>query len=173
MEFSELLLSRRSCRRYRVCAPVSRETLSAVLADTVLAPSWKNTETARYYAALSADAADAVRAALPDFNVDSTQNAAAYVVTTFVRGVSGKIGDASNDKWGAYDCGLQAAYFVLSARAHGLDSLIMGLYDEKALRTLFAIPENEEVMSVIALGQAADVPALRPRKTPAEVSKVK
>ena len=38
------------------------------------------------------------------------------------------------------------------------DTLIMGMRDADALRTLFDIPGNEEVMAVISLGYRADEP---------------
>jgi len=45
----------------------------------------------------------------------------------------------------------------LKARAMGFDTLIMGGRDSDAFRGLFGIPENEEVMAMIALGyRAAD-----------------
>ena len=45
-----------------------------------------------------------------------------------------------------------------SARAMGFDTLIMGMRDADALRSLFGIPENETVMAVISLGYRAQEP---------------
>jgi nitroreductase len=45
----------------------------------------------------------------------------------------------------------------------------MGIRDAGAIREKLSIPENEEIMSVIAVGKAAEAPAPRPRKAPEEV----
>jgi len=47
---------------------------------------------------------------------------------------------------------LSNCYLILKARAMGFDTLIMGMRDADALRSLFSIPEDEAVMAVIALG---------------------
>jgi hypothetical protein len=39
------------------------------------------------------------------------------------------------------------------------------------IREMLGIPENEEIMSVIAIGKQAKEPAMRPRKDPDEVMK--
>ena len=56
-----------------------------------------------------------------------------------------------------------------AAKDMGYDTLIMGIRDAGAIREKLSIPENEEIMSVIAVGKAAEAPASRPRKAPEEV----
>ena len=51
----------------------------------------------------------------------------------------------------------------------GLDTLIMGLFDEAKLREIFAIPEDEKITVVIAIGKGAQEPVLRPRKSLEEI----
>ena len=91
-------------------------------------------------------------------------NACAFLVCTFEKGKSGFFrGNPANDAgdfWGAYDNGLNNAYLVLKAREMGFDTLIMGMRDADPLRALFAIPENEAVMAVIALGYRAEEPRM-------------
>ena len=71
--------------------------------------------------------------ALPSFNAASSANAAALVAVTFVPGESGYMGDTPADElgemWGAYDCGLASSYFILAAKNHGWNTLIMGIRD--------------------------------------------
>ena len=84
------------------------------------------------------------------------------IVSTYERGKSGFFqGNPANevgDGWGAYDNGLSNCYLVLQARAMGFDTLIMGMREADKLRQLFAIPDNEAVMAVIALGYRAAEP---------------
>ena len=51
------------------------------------------------------------------------------------------------------------------------DTLIMGMRDSGALRSLFGIPEGEEVMAVIALGHRASDPVKPTRKPLDEIAK--
>lgn len=166
MEFKELILARRSVRDYE--SAVSREDLEAILREARRAPSWKNRQTARCWAALTPEAVEAVRAALPDFNRNSSAGAA-LVVTTFVKGVVGFDDDGRpvneiGDGWGAYDLGLHDAYLILAAKDLGYDTLVMGIRDGALLREKLGIPENEEIMSVIAVGKRRSEPPVRPRK---------
>ena len=143
MEFTELIKERRSCRKY--AASAAEPDVAEIIREAQMAPSWKNSQTVRCY--VSGDLSQF----LPDFNRESTRGCGTYIVTTFVKGISG---GADGDKWGAYDLGLHDAYLILAAKNHGYDTLIMGLRDEAGLRAYFDIPENEEIMSVIAVGHA-------------------
>ena len=74
--------------------------------------------------------------------------------------------------WGAYDCGLASAYFVLAAKSHGWDSLILGIRDAEKIKAIMDIPEDETVTSVIALGKSTQSGAKPPRKPVGEVLKI-
>ena len=173
MEFKELIRDRRSVRNYSEA--ISREDLTSILDDARMAPSWKNSQTYRCYAVTDPEKTAAFReAVLPPFNAKNSANAA-YIVTTFVKGISGYNGDVpaneAGDFWGAYDLGLHDAYLILSARDRGYDTLIMGIREAAAIRDLLEIPGDEEILSVIAIGKRAAEPAFRPRKELAEVAK--
>ena len=176
MEFKELIEARRSVRKY-VPGEISEDEMSAIVGEALNAPSWKNTEVTRYYAAVSAEAKERLwKEALPGFNVTSTANAAALVAVTFKKGESGYMGTVAanelGEMWGAYDCGLASAYFVLAAKSHGWDSLILGIRDAEKIKAIMGIPEDEVVTSVIALGKTAQPAAKPPRKPVDEVLKV-
>ena len=175
MELTELIQSRRSVRAYAADRQVTSEQITGLIQATQMAATWKNSQTGRYYAAVSPEMQEKVRACLPAFNQKSSANAA-LIVTTFVKAVSGHTnGTPDNelgDQWGAYDLGLQASYLLLKARDMGLDTLIMGLRDADALRALLSIPENEQIAAVIALGYREGAPVFRPRKVVDEILKV-
>jgi len=167
MEFHDLILKRRSVRAYQPGVVIPAEDLAAIVEAARQAPSWKNRAASRLYIASSAEAVAKVRACLPGFNRNSTANASAYIITTFVRGLSGHTeGKPDNelaDGWGAYDLGLNNAYLLLKATELGYDSLIMGLRDASALREAFAIPANEEICAVLALGKHEGDIVIKPR----------
>ena len=174
MELKLLFKERRSVRAYRP-SDVDVQVLKDAVSCAVMAPSWKNSETARYYFAVGEEKAKKVMALLPEFNQRSCQNVSAFLVTAFETGIAGFSAagvqaDSMGNGWGAYDLGHSNAYFLLALREAGYDSLIMGLRDEAGLRTLFGIPESQQIMGVIAIGKRAGEPVLRPRKDVAEIS---
>ena len=163
MEFMELIEKRRSIRAFDASRKVTKEEMEKLVYAAIQAPSWKNSQTARYYA-------------LPAFNAASAKGAA-LVVTTFVSNRSGfeRDGNATNEcgnGWGYYDLGLHNENFVLRATELGLDTLIMGIRDAGKLRELLSIPETETVVAVIAVGKAAQSPEKPKRKEPGDILKV-
>lgn len=171
--FNELIEARRSVRSYAP-SEITKEELAMIVAEALNAPSWKNNEETRYRIALSADAKNALwKEALPSFNATSSANAAALVVVTFKKGLSGFGGgqpvNVLGDMWGAYDAGLASSYFVLAAKNHGWDTLIMGIRDAEAIRRVLSVPEDEIVTAVIALGKSAQPYFKNPRKAVDEV----
>jgi len=177
MDFDELKEARRSVRKYAK-SEITKDELEQIVKDALNAPSWKNTETTRYYAAATDAAKERMRnEALPSFNAASSANAAALVAVTFVPGESGfSNGSAVDDlenKWGAYDCGLASSYFILAAKNRGWDTLIMGMRDVPKVKAILGIPENEILMSVIAVGKSAQKSMKPPRKPVSDVLKVR
>lgn len=172
MEFTELLKVRRSVRSYKEEA-VSHEDLVTILRQAQQAPSWKNQQTSRCYVAETADTLERLReTSLPAFNQKSSAGTV-LVVTTFVTdivgfGEDGPVNEAGNF-WGAYDLGLHDAYLTLAASNAGYDTLIMGIRDADVIRKELKIPENEQIMSVIAIGKRDKEPVDRPRKELQEV----
>lgn len=177
MEFLQLLEDRRSIRAYSEGVTISREEIEQMIKAAQQAPSWKNSQTGRYYVALSEEAVRTVREnCLASFNYTRTLNAAAFILMTFKSGISGFTPDGNptdslGNGWGAYDLGLQNANFILRAREMGYDTLIMGLRDEKKLRDLFAISEEEIVVSLVAVGKRKADPEKPQRNDVEDIAK--
>ena len=83
MELSILLEERRSIRDYAEGVIINERDIQEMIYAAQQAPSWKNSQTGRYYAAITQEGVARVRQALPEFNAVRTQNAAAYIVTTY------------------------------------------------------------------------------------------
>ena len=165
--FDEIVASRRSVRDYEAGTTITEAEVRALIATAMEAPSWANTQTTRYYVAMSEEKVAAVKGLIGG-NSRNTTNAPVMIVSTFVKGQSGfGRGNPANEVgegWGAYDNGLSNAYFILKARELGYDTLIMGMRDAEGLRQLFGIPENEQVMAAISLGKRASDPRRPDRK---------
>lgn len=160
--FDEVLVSRRSVRSYEAGRSISEAEVRTLLKAVQEAPSWANQQPSKYYVAISPEKVSALSELVGPRNKENVAGAPVLIVSTFEKGKSGFFrGEPANeigDGWGAYDNGLSNAYLVLKARAMGFDTLIMGMRDSGAIRSLFGIPDNEEVMAVISLGYRAGEP---------------
>lgn len=171
MEFQQVIDARQSVRSFNG-KQVSEDILRQMVAAAQAAPSWKNTQTSRYYCISTPELVSKFReTVLPGFNQNSTAGATAYVITTYKKNISGfnkATGEADNEVgngWGAYDLGLHDMLLCAKATELGVDTLIMGLRDADVVADICNIPEEEQVMSIIAVGYRGEsVSAKPPRK---------
>lgn len=149
MELQTAIETRRSIRHYDAEKKVTKEQVETLIKAASLAPSWKNTQTSRYYCVLSEDkVAEFSQKCLPEFNQKNSAGAGALIVATFVKGLVGFDNDGNpvneaGDGWGYYDLGLQNENLLLKATELGLDTLVMGIRDGEAIREMLHIPETE------------------------------
>jgi len=64
------------------------------------------------------------------------------------------------NRWGGYDTGAAAVSMSLQATSLGLITHQMGGFDGDKTRAAFGIPEQYDMMSMIAVGYAADIDSL-------------
>ena len=172
--FDEVLTTRRSVRSYDASKKITETEVRELLKATQEAPSWANQQPTKYYVAISPEKLAAVQDMVGG-NKERIANAPVLIVSTYEKGKSGFFQDKQTnevgDGWGAYDNGLSNCYLILKARAMGFDTLIMGMRDADKLRDLFAIPGNETIMAVIALGYRAEEPKRPDRRDLDEIAK--
>lgn len=176
MELQKVMESRRSVRSYDATKKVGEEQMKELVEAASLAPSWKNSQTARYYCILDEKKIkEFAKNCLPERNAKKAEGAA-LVVTTFVSNVAGFDVQGNPDNecgngWGFYDLGLHNQNFVLKAKEMGLDTLIMGLRDSDKIREMLDIPTTETIVAVIAVGYGVEEPKMPKRKTTDEILK--
>ena len=171
METIQAIRSRRSIRKYQQ-NPVSHEVIEQIVADAAYAPSWKNTQIARYVLVEDRTTIDKMAEEMVlDFklNEKTLKNCPAVMVLTYVTGRSGYERDGSFSTplathWQSFDAGIAAQTFCLSAHALGLGTVIMGIYDPAEVAKVVEIPEGQEVAALIALGHPAQDPQAPARK---------
>lgn len=173
MELSTAITNRRSIRKYDTTKNVSKEQIEELISSAIYAPSWKNSQTSRYYCAVEPTSIDIIKNALPEFN-QKRCNGAALIVTTFVHNCSGFTtqGEPENEcgnGWGYYDLGLANQNILLKATEMGLGTLVMGIRDSEIIRKSLSIPDEETIVSVIAVGYTDTNPDTPSRKTTDEV----
>ncbi len=176
MELKECIEARRSIRRFNGLG-VEREDVEKMIKAAQCAPSWKNSQTARFYCALSPEAVKKVNACLPDFNAERTQGVGAYIITTVKKGLSGCDSDGNyfshiGNGYECFDNGLAVENMILTAYSLGYATLIMGLFDEAAIREYLGVPSDEDVVTVVALGKTDKKPNMPERKPLDEILKI-
>lgn len=177
MELTKCINERRSIRKYKE-AEITNAEIEELIKSAQMAPSWKNSQTARYYVAKSNEYREKMVDALPDFNKGRAKDASCVIVTAVVKGISGYTSEGESAThlghgFQCFDNGLAVENLCLKAYEMGFGTLIMGLYDEKMVRDVFEIPENMDVVALIAVGKADICPSAPQRKELNEILTIK
>ena len=171
MELQKALETRRSIRKYQT-KPVDRALIEEMVKAASLAPSWKNSQVTRFYAADGEKKAELLNC-LPEFNQNNAKDAPVLIVSTAVKNRSGFERDGSysthlKEGFQCFDNGLAVEHLCLKAHELGLGTLIMGLYNEPAIREFLKLDETQEVVAVIAVGYP-DIEPEMPKRRPMDV----
>ena len=172
METIQAIRSRRSIRKYQQ-KPVPHEVIEQIVADAAYAPSWKNTQIARYVLVEDRTTIDKMAEEMVlDFKLNEKmlKNCPAVMVLTYVTGRSGyeRDGSFSTPKeagFEMFDAGIAAQTFCLAAWERGVGTVITGYFDEEKITRLLNLPENQKVSCVIGLGYPDEEPAAPKRKS--------
>ena len=171
MNAVECIKTRRSIRNYKE-DQISQEVLREVVELARFAPSWKNTQIARYYVvkdvALKKNIAENCMMDFT-FNTKTLTKAPALVVVAYVEKRSGFERDGSfstskEDRWEMFDVGIATQTFCLAANEKGLGTCIMGIFDEAKIAEAISLPEGQKVGAVVAIGYPAEEPQAPARK---------
>ncbi len=178
MELINGIENRRSIRKYKQ-DKVSREVIEKILDSARYAPSWKNSQTARYYVVVDEKVkADIAENGTLNFskNKNNISSAPVLVALVTVDGISGYNPDGTatttkGEHWQSFDAGIACEAFCLAAYEYGLGTLIMGIFDENKVKKIIGIKENEKISALIALGYPDEEPDAPARKGIEEISK--
>ncbi len=156
MNFFELITRRESCRSY-LDTPVSREKLVACVEAAGLAPSACNSQPWHFIIVDEADAKkkllEATVDVIPGMNGFAAQAPAAIIVLEGKATLLARMGGSINHQHYAHmDVGNALAYLTLSATELGLDTCILGIFNENKLKASFDIPESFRVRAVVLFG---------------------
>lgn len=171
MTAKECIMGRRSIRRFKADA-VSHELLAEVVETASFAPSWKNTQIARY-TAVEGELKDKIAAEATTVfpgNGKIIENAPVLIVVSVIKNRCGYERDGSfttprKDTWQMFDAGVAAQTFCLAAHEKGLGTVIQGIFDQAKVEEILGTPEDQEVVTLIPLGYADEEPAAPRRKT--------
>ena len=79
--FHQVITTRRSIRQYDATKTISEAEVRQLLTLTQEAPSWANTQSTKYYVALSPEKIEAVQGMIGDFNKRNVQGAPVLMVS--------------------------------------------------------------------------------------------
>jgi nitroreductase len=169
METLECIKTRRSVRKF-TDKEVSKEVIEDLVLSASFAPSWKNTQTARYIAIVDPEKkAELAQKCCAQHNQDIINGAPVVIATTIVDKRSGFERDGSfstvrEDNWQAFDNGIATQTLCLAACDKGLGTVIMGLYDIEKAQEVLEVPEGQLLMSLVAVGYPEETPNMPKRK---------
>jgi len=144
MDVFEAVQERKSIRAYQD-TPVPRDKLERILEAGRLAPSARNTEPWHFIAVTSSEKRKVLSRGL----YAKFLNQAPLVIVV--------LGDkkASAD-WYAVDASLALENMVLTAVNEGLGTCVVGSFEEKDVKAALKVPDNFEVIAMIAVGYAKE-----------------
>ena len=152
--FSILVNNRQSCRDFND-KPLEKQTIDKIIELSMLAPSACNSQPWKMYVVTEETALKRVAKTLQDMMMNKfTNKAKAFIVlgetnATLKLGASLKF---DRNHFVKYDIGQISAYITLAAESLGVGSCIIGWINEKELKQVLSMPEDESCSIVIALG---------------------
>lgn len=172
MDAIGMIKERRSVRKYKE-EKVDRKIMKEIVEISRWAPSWANTQIARYTLVDNEETIERLTAVGVQgftYNMNTLKKAHGVAVLSFVEGKSGRLdkyGDFDSSKahfWEAFDAGIACQTFCLAAHAKGVGTCIFGVIDETAIAEIVGLPEEETVAALIVYGYEDGHPEPPPRK---------
>ena len=166
MDVFEAIQKRKSIRAYEK-TPVPEETVKKILDAARLAPSANNRQPWHFIVVTGSE---------------KRENLSMGVFAKFLAETPVVIvacGDTkASPKWCSIDVSIAMENMVLAATAEGLGTCWVGSFDENQVKALLKIPENLEVVALLAVGYASEkesiaqkiIGLVRKRKTLDEIT---
>ena len=171
METKECILTRRSVRKFKD-TPIDHKLLEEIIELSSYSPSWKHTQIVRYIAIEGELKSKIAKDCFKDWprNGEITDNAPMLMALTVIKNRCGYERDGSfstwrKDTWQMFDCGISSQTFALSLHEHGLASVVLGIFDQDLTSEYLNIPEDRELVALVACGYPDETPNA-PRRKP-------
>ena len=158
MNFTEIALTRQSCRSYDETRAVEEEKLNAILAAACLAPSACNSQP-YHFTVCQGQTAKEVAAATQGMGMNkfSSQAPVLIVISEADYNKTAALGaKVKGNDYRSIDIGITTAYLTAESTAQGLSTCILGWLDDEMIRKICGI--DQPVRLVITLGYAKDDP---------------
>ena len=171
MDFSQLVASRQSDRRYKE-KPVDRELIIKCLEAARFAPSACNSQPWKFVVVDSPELLPEMANSAAGMGMNKWASQAPVIVAVVLEkmNLTARIGSVIKDKeYSLLDVGIAVEHFCLQAAELGLGTCIMGWFNEKKVKQLLGI-SNRRVPLLISLGYSASGNRQKVRKNLDEMS---
>ena len=149
MEFKDVIRNRYSCKKY--CdRPVEPEKLAFILEAGRLAPTAKNLQEQHVYVVRTAENLAKIDEVTPCRYGAPVVLIVTYDMDNVFTYPGGRL------QSGMEDATIVTTQMILAAADQGVDSCWVNNMDPDKVKALFALPENEEVLTLMDLGYAAE-----------------
>jgi nitroreductase len=158
MDLFDAIKNRRSIRKF-LDKPVPDEAIMKCLEAARWAPSWANTQCARFVIIRDKDLQAKISDKLSERNPARRAVIEAPAVVLFCAKLASsgyKGGNPTDDKqWHMFDAGLAMENFMLAAHSLGLGTVVVGYLDYKSIGGFVGVPEGFQVVALTPLGYPA------------------
>jgi nitroreductase len=160
MDIFEAIRTRRSVRRFQQ-RPVEEDKLNNLLESVRMSPSWANLQCWRFIVVKE----EAIRRQISEMSyVESFFSTRGYRANPAKKGLAeapvvivacadpSQSGSIWEQQYYMTDIGIAAQTLMLSARALGLGTVFVGVFDEPKLRGLLQVPSDIRIVGLFPLG---------------------
>jgi nitroreductase len=133
--------------------PVKEEDLRALVEAAGYAPSCFNEQPWRFVLFHEAGQVARLKSYLAAANREWNQEVPAYVLFLYDKQFTH---NGKDNRWAAFDTGTAWGYFSLEAHRRGLVTHAMAGFSRSALAEALAIPDNLELIALVAVGEYGD-----------------
>lgn len=173
MDTITAIKTRRSIRRFKE-DKLAHDILENVIQAASYAPSWKHTQISRYIAIENETIKNKIGMEYsPEYNQQAILTAPMLLAVSVIKSRSGyeRDGSYSTEKgsgWQMFDCGIASQTLCLAAHEYGLGTVIMGMFDIKECSDILEIPDDQELVALIAIGYP-DIEPVTPKRKDVDV----
>lgn len=164
MDYKTLIETRQSCRKFDVAKQVAQEDIDYCLEAGRLAPSACNAQPYKFVVCKNEAARDAAKCIHSMGANKFVEDANCFIVICEDNySISAALGSKIKDQdFRSIDIGIAAAHITLAATEKGLDTCMLGWFDEKRLIKMLNI--KSRIRLVIALGYCVEGYPIREKK---------
>ena len=169
MEFSKLVKTRRSIRKFDAAKPVTDEQINAILEAGIWAPSAGNTQCGRYFVVRDKKVKEelAVKAGHQPFICEAP---VVIVVCADLRHIEKSYGSRGSDTYAIQDTAAAIENMLLTITDLGLASCWIGAFDEGKAEKILNVADGWRALAMLPVGHSAvQAPKAPPRRALDEV----
>lgn len=176
METLECIESRRSIRKFNE-KPIEKELIEKLIIESQFAPTWKNSQTTRFTAVTDRESLDRLCDALPSFNATIVRSSPLLIAVSAVTKRSGFERDGTpttvlGEAYTYFDCGATVQTLCLAANDLKIGTVILGIFDPVKIKPLLGIPDNEDLVVLVACGYHDSEPQKPSRRALEDVLRI-